>query len=129
MISFIGKTVEVKESVIRTPGKRISVKVVWKNGRFQARKDKDLYEVDGWDDLSNVKWIYALPTNSYFSPWSRRPYLPPSEPDKDVLAMTLRFWGKYRHDMTIYGKVVDGVFYQSKPNYNELNIPETAEET
>lgn len=108
-ISFVKKTVEVPKF---TPGKRVAVKVVWKNNRFVAKKDKDCFEIVGWDDLSKSKWVYALPTNSYFTPWHRKDYIPIA--DRNALEMTLRFWGKYRHGMTIYGKIVDGMFNETK---------------
>jgi hypothetical protein len=111
MISFIGKVVETPTYI---PGKRVGVKVVWKGDRFIGRIDKEIYEIEGWNDLTNCKWVYTLPNNTYYPPWRKRPYMPPVEPDPDVLAMTLRFYGKYWNGMTIYGKIVDGVFIEIK---------------
>jgi len=126
MFTFIGKTIKAPEQIPKLLGKRVKVKAIWKNGKFVGRVDnKTIVEIDGWDDLTNCKWIYALPTNTYFTPWHRKPYMPPEQPDKDVLEMTLRFWGKYWHNMTIYGKIVNGVFYQSKSRNHESVISET----
>lgn len=125
MISFIGKTIEAP---IHIPGKRIGVKVIWKNSKFIARLGKDEFEIDGWNDLTDCKWVYALPNNTYFTPWHRKPYMPPAEPDKSVLEMTLRFYGKYWNNMTIYGKLIDNIFYQSKPKEDEPDISEVITE-
>lgn len=111
MISFIGKVIETPTY---TPGKRVGVKVVWKRDRFIGRIDKMIYEIEGWNDLTDCKWIYALPTNTYYSSWHKKPYMPPVEPDPNILAMTLRYWGKYRADMTIYGKIIDNIFIEIK---------------
>ena len=127
MISFINKTIAAPEHIPRTPGKRVAVKVIWKNNKFIGRIDKQEIEIDGWNYLSESKWIYALPTNTYYTPWSRKLYQPPDKPDKDILAMTLRFWGKYWSNMTIYGKIEDGIFYQSKKR--EDNEPDISEAT
>lgn len=110
MISFVGKSIETIE---RTTGKRVSVKVVWKNFKFAANfKDKQI-EIFGWNDLSNSKYVYALPTNTYHSEWHKRPYV--KQDDPDAIAMSLRFWGKYKQGMIIYGKIVNDIFYESKP--------------
>jgi hypothetical protein len=121
--NFIGKVVETPTHI---PGKRVGVKVVWKNKKFVGRLDKDLYDIKDWDNLEHCKWIYALPTNTYYPVWSRKPYQPPVEPDKNILAMTLRFWAKYRQGMTIYGKIVDGIFIEIK--HHESDIPEAITE-
>ena len=121
MISFVGKTVEAPVVI---PGKRVRAIVVWKNNKFRVRVNKELYDLAGWDDLSGNKWIYALPTNTYYSAWRKKPYMPPKEPDKNVMEMTIRFWGKYFHSMTIYGKIVDNIFYQTKKGENESDLPE-----
>ena len=125
MISFINKTVEAP---IKLPGKKVKVKVVWKNNKFQGRIGKDVYDIDGWDDLSKCKYVYSLPTNTYYTPWHKRPYLPPEDNDKNILAMTLRFWGKYWQGMTLYGKIVDNIFYQNPIKHVESNIPKVTVE-
>ena len=114
MISFVGKVVKAPISIPYIPGKKIKGHVVWKNGVFRIRIDKELYDIEGWDDISECKWIYALPTNTYHTPWYRKPYMPPVDPDRDVLAMTLRYWGKYWHGITLYGKLVNGKFVHHK---------------
>lgn len=108
MITFVGKAVPIASY---TPGKRVSVKVIWKNSRFVGKRNGEYFEIDGWNDISKAKWIYALPTNTYFTEWHRRPYIYQSDPD--AVKMTLRFWGKYRSGMTIYGKIIDNIFYES----------------
>lgn len=129
MVSFLNKTVATPIREPSTPGKRISAKVIWSEDRFKVRtKDKKVYEIKDWDDFSNIKFVYALPRNTYFGAWHKRPYLPPDEPDKEILAMTKRYWGKYYASLTIYGKIVDDIFIQSKPNYNERSIPKTTKE-
>ena len=121
MISFIGKTIDAPEQVIRTPGKRISGKVVWKKDKFQIRVGKDIYDIDNWDDISECNFIYALPTNTYYTPWHRKAYL--HKPDNiDIMKMTVRYWGRFRHGMTIYGKIVDNIFYPSKIHNDESTI-------
>ena len=125
MFNFINKTVATPIREPSTPGKRISAKVIWSGDKFRVRlKDKHVYDINGWDDFSSIKYVYALPRNTYFGAWHKRPYLPPDNPDAEVLAMTKRYWGKYYSGLTIYGKIVDGIFVQSKPNYNERSIPE-----
>lgn len=109
MISFVNKTVT---TVVKTPGKRVSAKVVWKNNRFYAKRDSKYYEIDKWDDLSNSRYIYALPTNTYFTPWHRKLYSVTT--DATAISLLLRFWGKYKHGDTIYGKIVDTKFYESR---------------
>jgi hypothetical protein len=110
MINFISKTIPLP---IYLPGKRISGKVVWKKDKFQVKVDKDIYDIVGWDDISDSNVIYALPTNTYFSPWHKQIYN--HKPDNiDIMKMTLRYWGKYRHGMTIYGKIIDNLFYPLK---------------
>jgi hypothetical protein len=96
------------------PGKRIHGRVHWRNNEFVVKIGENVFPIKDWDDLSECKWTYALPTNTYYTPWHRRLYDYPEKPDRDVLAMTLRFWGKYRTDMTIYGKIVDGMFIEVK---------------
>lgn len=120
MISFVGKHIETKE-VIRTPGKRITAKVVWKKDKFQVRIEKDLYDIEGWDDLSECTCIYALPTNTFFTPWHRKLYTHKSD-SSETIQTTLRYWGRFRHGMTVYGKLIDNVFYPSKVNKNESII-------
>jgi hypothetical protein len=121
MISFIGKTIEAPEQVIRTPGKRISGKVVWKKDKFQIRVGKDIYDIDNWDDISECTFIYALPTNTFFTPWHRKLYIHKSE-NPEIVQTTLRYWGKYRHGAIIYGKLIDNIFYPSKINKDESSI-------
>ena len=129
MISFIGKTVEAPISIPHTPGKKIKGHVVWKNGVYRIRIDGELYDIEGWDDLSDCKWIYALPTNTYHTPWYRKPYMPPIDPDKDVLAMTLRYWGRYWQGMTLYGKLVDSKFVHYKKIKHESSLSEVTTTT
>ena len=124
MISFIGKIIEAPISIPYTPGKKIKGHVVWKNGVFRLRIDKELYDIEGWDDISECKWIYALPTNSYYTPWTKKPYFPPIDPDKNALAMTLRYYGKYWSGMTLFGKLVDGKFVHSKKIEHESSLSE-----
>lgn len=112
MISFIGKTVESPILIIHTSGKKIIGKVVWKKDKFQVRVGKDIYDIDGWNDISECNYIYALPTNTFFTPWHMKQYTHVN--DANTLSMILRYWGKYRHNMTIYGKIINNVFYPSK---------------
>lgn len=128
MISFINKTIPTPEHIPRTPGKMIKGKVVWKSGIFRIRVKDTLYDLFEWDNLSECTHLYCLPTNSFHTVWYKKPYFPPVEPDKDVLAQTLRYWGKYWHGMTLYGKIVDGVFHPRKKRQNESNIPEATAE-
>ena len=125
MFNFASKIVATPKHEPKTPGKRLSGKVIWQGDKFRIRlKDKTVYDIANWNDFSNIKYVYALPRNTYFGAWHKRSYLPPDNPDKEVLAMTLRYWGKYYPGLTIYGKIVDGLFVQSKPNYNESSISE-----
>lgn len=126
-ISFVGKTIEVPKTI---PGKRIRAKVIWKNldNKFVAKIDKVYYDIEGYNDLTNVKWVYALPTNTFFPCWFRKPYEYNKDIDPDVLAMTLRFWGKYREGMSIYGKIIDNIFCEIKHinhTQDESSISET----
>ena len=125
MISFVNKTIEV---VNKLPGKKVKVKVIWKNSKFQGRLDKNVYDIDGWDNLDGCKYVYALPTNTYYTPWHKRSYQPPENADKDILRMTLRFWGKYWQGMTLYGKIIDNIFYQNPTKDAKPSITESATE-
>jgi hypothetical protein len=129
MFNFSKKIVFTPTREPKTTGKRISGKVVWSGDKFRVRlKNKSVYDINNWNDFSSIKYVYALPRNTYFGAWHKRPYLPPNEPDKEILDMTKRYWGKYYAGLTIYGKIVDGIFVQSKPNYNERSISEVTKE-
>ena len=123
MFNFTGKIVETPK---HTPGKRISAKVIWR-GKFMAKVEKEYFNIEGEKDLTDCVTLYALPTNRMVSCWSRKPC--PVITDPDALAMTLRFWGKYFSGMTIYGKIIDNIFVESKHKNNEPNLSETTEES
>jgi hypothetical protein len=127
MFNFVDKVVESLKHE-HTPGKRVSVKVIWKNGVFVGKYGDKLVSIADYDDLTNCKWLYALPTNTYYTPWHRSPYDAPVKPDKNALEMRLRFWGKYKTGMTIYGKIVDNVFHEVKHRDNESGIPKVIAE-
>lgn len=111
MKTFVGKAIPVV-TIVRTPGKRISAKVIWKDFRFYAKVNKILYPIYDWNNVSECSYLYALPTNTYFTNWYRRPFK--SNNDEDSNKMFLHFWGKYKHGMTIYGKLINDVFYESR---------------
>lgn len=109
MISFVGKTIEAPEIVSE---KRVGGKVLWKYGKYYVKIDGVNYEIKDVNNLTKIKWIYALPTNRYFTPWYRKPYT--QIEDNNALEMTLRFWGKYKQGMTIYGRIENGIFTETK---------------
>jgi len=108
MISFVGKTVPY---IQHTPGKKIGVKVVWKNFKFVGKYRNMEFPIYDWNNLTDCKYVYALPTNTYFNEWYKKPYV--YQDDVNARNMTLRFWGKYKGGMTIYGKIIDNIFYES----------------
>jgi len=107
-MNFIGKVVPV---VTYTPGKRVGVKVIWKNFQFYGKYNGGLFPIANWDNLQDCTKLYALPTNTFFTDWHEIPYIYINDVDSNK--MLLRFWGKYRGLSTIYGKIIDGIFYES----------------
>lgn len=119
MLNFITKTVPVPKYI---PGIRLSAKVVWKRGKYYAvMRNKDHLEIADTDSLKGCKWIYALPTNTFHNVWYKKLYDKNTTPG--AIPMFLRYWGKYFHGMTIYGKVIDGIFHEIRRKDNESDIP------
>lgn len=119
MISFVGKIVEAP---IEIEGKTVKGKAVWKGNKFQIRIGKELFDIDEWNNLTGCKNVYALPTNTYHTPWFKQPYFPPEKPDRDAMEMRLRFWSKYYQGMTLFGRLKDNIFYQRKNRVYESII-------
>jgi hypothetical protein len=111
LFSFINKTVD---TVVRTPGRKVSARVKWKCKKeiFVAIVNKIEYPIYN-SNVLDKDYIFALPSNTFVPAWTKRSYSIVN-PDAEVLAMTLRFWGKYFDNMIIYGTVANNIFYETR---------------
>lgn len=83
--------------------------IVWQNEIFYAKVKESYYVI--FEGSSNVgaKILYSLPTNNYHKPWTESVVTKPhllKQRQNDV-----QFWGKYKPNMKITGRLINHVFY------------------
>ena len=90
--------------------------VVYENNQFFANVNNINYPIYEGSNLIGAKKVYSLPNNDYHIPWTER-LLQKPELQKDR-RNAIKFWGRYKPNMKIKGKIINNIFYDDKYKFS-----------
>ena len=90
--------------------------VVYENNQFFANVNNINYPIYEGGNLIGAKKVYSLPNNDYHIPWTERLLQKPEL--QKYRRNVIKFWGKYKPNMKIKGKIINNIFYDDKYKFS-----------